>query len=63
MTEKAKEGTDGVVYGDGYPQEDYFELAQVYTPVYVPPPFIPRGGQFGGGLCREPLRLHLVAWL
>lgn len=28
-----KEGTDGIVYGDGYPQEDYFELAQVYTPV------------------------------
>ena len=34
-TEKHKEGTDGVVYGDGYPQEDYFELAQVYTPVYI----------------------------
>ena len=33
--EKNKEGTDGVVYGDGYPQEDYFELAQVYTPVYI----------------------------
>ncbi len=30
-----KEGTDGVVYGDGYPQEDYFELAQVYTPVGI----------------------------
>ena len=35
LTEKGKEGTDGVVYGDGYPQEDYFELAQVYTPVYI----------------------------
>ena len=35
MTEKNKEGTDGVVYGDGYPQEDYFELAQVYTPAYI----------------------------
>ena len=33
--ENRKEGTDGVVYGDGYPQEDYFELAQVYTPVYI----------------------------
>ena len=33
--EKGKEGADGVVYGDGYPQEDYFLLAQVYTPVYV----------------------------
>ena len=33
--ERNKEGTDGVVYGDGYPQEDYFELAQVYTPVYI----------------------------
>ena len=35
LTEKGKEGTDGVVYGDGYPQEDYFELAQVYTPVFI----------------------------
>lgn len=33
--EKGKEGADGIVYGDGYPQEDYFELAQVYTPVYI----------------------------
>ena len=33
--ERNKEGTDGVVYGDGYPQEDYFELAQVYTPVFI----------------------------
>ncbi len=33
--EKGKEGADGVVYGDGYPQEDYFELSQVYTPVFV----------------------------
>jgi beta-galactosidase len=33
--EKGKEGADGVVYGDGYPQEDYFLLAQVYTPVYI----------------------------
>ncbi len=33
--EGSKEGTDGVVYGDGYPQEDYFELAQVYSPVAV----------------------------
>lgn len=35
--EKGKEGTDGVVFGDGYPQEDYFELAQVYTPVFISP--------------------------
>ena len=35
LTEKGKEGSDGVVYGDGYPQEDYFELAQVYTPVFI----------------------------
>ena len=34
-TTERKEGTDGIVYGDGYPQEDYFELAQVYTPVYI----------------------------
>ena len=33
--EQRKEGADGVVYGDGYPQEDYFLLAQVYTPVYI----------------------------
>lgn len=33
--ERGKEGSDGIVYGDGYPQEDYFELAQVYTPVYM----------------------------
>lgn len=33
--ERGKEGSDGVVYGDGYPQEDYFELAQVYTPVAI----------------------------
>lgn len=35
LWEKGKEGADGVVYGDGYPQDDYFELAQVYTPVAV----------------------------
>ena len=35
LTEKGKEGADGIVYGDGYPQEDYFELAQVYTPAYI----------------------------
>lgn len=35
VAEQGKEGADGVVYGDGYPQEDYFLLAQVYTPVYV----------------------------
>lgn len=37
--EKGKEGTDGIIYGDGYPQEDYFELAQVYTPVFIYPSF------------------------
>lgn len=37
VVERGKEGSDGVVYGDGYPQEDYFELAQVYTPVYIRP--------------------------
>ena len=41
--ERNKEGTDGVVYGDGYPQEDYFELAQVYTP--VAPLLSPRRGE------------------
>lgn len=35
--EIGKEGADGIVYGDGYPQEDYFELAQVYTPVGLTP--------------------------
>ena len=34
-TTERKEGTDGIVYGDGYPQEDYFELAQVYTPAHI----------------------------
>ena len=43
LTEKGKEGTDGVVYGDGYPQEDYFELAQVYTPVAIAPLSSPEG--------------------
>lgn len=36
-SEKRKEGADGMVYGDGYPQEDYFLLAQVYTPVHIRP--------------------------
>ncbi|MBM6992598.1 MAG: hypothetical protein I3J02_04955 [Prevotella sp.] len=42
--ERQKGGTDGVVYGDGYPQEDYFELAQVYTPVFLEPTEV-RGGE------------------
>ena len=46
LTEKAKEGTDGVVYGDGYPQEDYFELAQVYTPVALSGEFRVEGVEF-----------------
>jgi len=46
MTEKAKEGTDGVVYGDGYPQEDYFELAQVYTPMYISEEWKVESGEF-----------------
>lgn len=45
MTEKGKEGTDGVVYGDGYPQEDYFELAQVYTPVFISEKGIVKSGK------------------
>ena len=46
--ERGKEGSDGVVYGDGYPQEDYFELAQVYTPVYVTPLSSPEGDSLVG---------------
>jgi len=30
--EAHKEGADGIVYGDLYPSEDYFEVAQVYAP-------------------------------
>ena len=30
-----KEATDGIVYGDGYPQEDYFLVRKVYSPVVV----------------------------
>ena len=33
--EANKEGADGIVYGDGYPSEDYYEVAQVYTPVAI----------------------------
>lgn len=28
-------GTDGIVYADGYPQEDYWQLRKVYSPVVV----------------------------
>lgn len=28
-------GTDGIVYADGYPQEDYWQLRKVYSPVIV----------------------------
>jgi len=33
--EGQKEGADGIVYGDLYPSEDYFEVAQVYAPAVV----------------------------
>lgn len=33
--EIAKEGADGIVYGDGYPQEDYFLVRKVYSPVVI----------------------------
>lgn len=29
------QGTDGVVYADGYPQEDFFQVRKVYSPVVV----------------------------
>jgi|GEM_PF-802503 len=35
VNERNKEGADGVVFGDGYPQEDYFLLSQVYSPLVV----------------------------
>jgi len=28
-------GTDGVVYADGYPQEDYFVVRKVYSPITI----------------------------
>lgn len=28
-------GADGIVYGDGYPQEDYFLVRKVYAPVQI----------------------------
>ena len=28
-------GTDGIVYADGYPQEDYWQLRKVYSPIVV----------------------------
>ncbi|WOG19181.1 glycoside hydrolase family 2 TIM barrel-domain containing protein [Bacteroides thetaiotaomicron] len=28
-------GTDGIVYADGYPQEDYFLVRKVYSPVVI----------------------------
>lgn len=30
-----KEAADGIVYGDGYPQEDYFQVRKVYSPIVV----------------------------
>ena len=30
-----KEAADGIVYGDGYPQEDYFQVRKVYSPVII----------------------------
>lgn len=29
------QGTDGVVYADGYPQEDFFQVRKVYSPIVV----------------------------
>lgn len=28
-------GTDGIVYADGYPQEDYWQLRKIYSPIVV----------------------------
>ena len=28
-------GTDGIVYADGYPQEDYFVVRKVYSPIVI----------------------------
>jgi beta-galactosidase len=30
-----KEAADGIVYGDGYPQEDFYEVRKVYSPVII----------------------------
>ncbi|UAY53818.1 glycoside hydrolase family 2 protein [Arachidicoccus terrestris] len=40
-------GADGIVYGDGYPQEDYFLVRKLYTPVQILTDTLK--GQLGGG--------------
>ena len=35
MNNFGNNGTDGIVYGNGYPQEDYYQVRKVYSPIII----------------------------